>query len=374
MGRLGGLAARFRRLDAYAKTLDDFSTQTFAGGLLTVATAALIAVLIAYEFAAYRRIELHPELVVDSARSEKMRISLDITLPRAPCVLLGLDVLDSSGDTQVSLFQHVAQIRLAANGTEIGPYVAALDEAEPGVRTESYCGSCYGGTAPASGCCNTCEDVHKAYARRGWAFTDPDSIEQCKGYAARIKGMGGEGCRMHGFIEVGKVAGNFHILAGDTVKTGSEHTHVVYDYMPQDFDLSHTIHQLAFGSEFSAQRNPLDGVSKTAHGRHAQFQYFTKVVGSEVRFLNGTVLRSNQYSATEFVSESAPTRRPGLFVMFDISPMRVIYTEHQRSLASFLTAVCAIVGGIFTVARLIDACVFRAERAIRQKRQIGKLI
>ncbi|KAJ2471208.1 ER-derived vesicles protein erv46 [Coemansia sp. RSA 2131] len=115
-----------------------------------------------------------------------------------------------------------------------------------------------------------------------------------------------------------------------------------------------------------------------AQSKHAQFQYFTKIVGSEVRFLNGTVLRSNQYSATEFVrgdARAAVSRRtPGLFVMFDISPMRVIYTEHQRSLGSFLTSVCAIVGGIFTVARLVDGVVFRAERVLSQKRQLGKQI
>ena len=41
-----------------------------------------------------------------------------------------------------------------------------------------YCGSCYGGVAPESKCCNTCEQVQEAYERSGWSFTDPDSIEQ----------------------------------------------------------------------------------------------------------------------------------------------------------------------------------------------------
>lgn len=40
------------------------------------------------------------------------------------------------------------------------------------------CGSCYGGSPPASGCCNTCEEVREAYVRRGWSFVNPDSIEQ----------------------------------------------------------------------------------------------------------------------------------------------------------------------------------------------------
>ena len=27
-------------------------------------------------------------------------------------------------------------------------------------------------------CCNTCEDVRKAYRTKGWALKDPDGIEQ----------------------------------------------------------------------------------------------------------------------------------------------------------------------------------------------------
>ncbi|KAJ2356213.1 ER-derived vesicles protein erv46 [Coemansia erecta] len=378
------LAARFQSLDAYAKTLDDFSIKTLAGGLLTVATALLISVLVGLEFAAYQRIEQRAELVVDRERGEKMHINLDITLPNAPCVLLGLDVLDSSGDAQINLFQHVVKTRLTRNGTVIGEYSADAEAKAPvpppatGADGAAYCGSCYGGTAPEGGCCNTCDAVHQAYIQRGWAFTDPDAIEQCvrEGYTARMRAMGGEGCRMLGFVEVGKAAGNLHVLAGEAIKLGGEHSHTVYEYMPQEYDMTHTINRLAFGSGFLAQSSPLDGVAKTAHSKHAQFQYFTKIVGSEVRYLNGSVLRSNQYSATEFVSADARTgvsrRTPGLFVVFDISPMRVIYTEHKRSLGSFLTSVCAIVGGIFTVARLVDSLVFRAERVLREKRQLGK--
>ncbi|KAJ1939626.1 ER-derived vesicles protein erv46, partial [Linderina pennispora] len=158
---------------------------------------------------------------------------------------------------------------------------------------------------------------------------------------------------------------------------GGEHSHSRYDYMPTDFDFSHTIHRLSFGREFSAQSSPLDGVVKTAKTQAMQYQYFTKIVGSEVRYRNGTVLKSNQYSATEFARGDQPDMHvrvnPGVFFMFEISPMRVIYTEHARSLGSFLTGVCAIIGGIFTVARLIDGFVFRTERALQKKHELGKL-
>ena|SRR5258708_4316242 len=48
------------------------------------------------------------------------------------------------------------------------------------MRSADFCGSCYGGVAPESGCCQTCEDVRQAYSDRGWSFTNPDNIEQVR--------------------------------------------------------------------------------------------------------------------------------------------------------------------------------------------------
>jgi 7-cyano-7-deazaguanine synthase in queuosine biosynthesis len=45
-------------------------------------------------------------------------------------------------------------------------------------KDPNYCGDCYGGEKPPSGCCNTCEEVRDAYMRKGWSFTNADNIEQ----------------------------------------------------------------------------------------------------------------------------------------------------------------------------------------------------
>ena len=39
----------------------------------------------------------------------------------------------------------------------------------------------------------------------------------------------------------------------------------------------------------------------------------------------------------------------GVFFMYEISPIKVTLAETQKTFAEFLTGVCAIVGGIFTV-------------------------
>lgn len=64
----------------------------------------------------------------------------------------------------------------------------------------------------------------------------------------------------------------------------------------------------------------------------------------------------------------------GVFFNFDISPMLVIQKEERKSFTSFLTGVCAIVGGIFTVASIIDGAIWRAERTLKRKMELGKAL
>ena len=52
---------------------------------------------------------------------------------------------------------------------------------------------------------------------------------------------------------------------------------------------------------------------------------------------------------------------------------QVKFSERKLSLVEFLTSVCAIVGGVFTVSSLIDGFLYHGTRAIRKKMEIGKL-
>ncbi|CAI2194704.1 2916_t:CDS:2, partial [Funneliformis geosporum] len=78
---------------------------------------------------------------------------------------------------------------------------------------EPFCGSCYGGEAPESGCCNTCDEVSEAYIKKGWSFNDPDSINQCVevGWKEKVLVQSKEGCNVADSVRVNKVAGNFHL-------------------------------------------------------------------------------------------------------------------------------------------------------------------
>lgn len=57
-------------------------------------------------------------------------------------------------------------------------------------------------------CCNSCDDVREAYRRRGWAFKNADTIEQCKreGFTQKMQEQKNEGCQVYGILEVNKVS------------------------------------------------------------------------------------------------------------------------------------------------------------------------
>ena len=65
------------------------------------------------EYADYRRVVVHPELIVDKGRGEKMEIHMNISFPRVPCELLTLDVMDVSGEIQTGVMHGVNKVRLA---------------------------------------------------------------------------------------------------------------------------------------------------------------------------------------------------------------------------------------------------------------------
>ncbi|CAF4877832.1 unnamed protein product, partial [Rotaria socialis] len=60
------------------------------------------------------------------------------------------------------------------------------------------------------------------------------------------------------------------------------------------------------------------------------------------------------------------------FFTYEISAIMVKFVEQKRSLAQFLTSLCAIVGGVFTVSSLIDAFIYRGSCILHKKLELGK--
>jgi len=372
-------------LDAYPKTLEDFRVRTFSGAAVSVVSGLFILWLFVSEFIYYLSVEVKPELFVDTSRGEKLRINMDVVFHNLPCGYLSVDAMDISGEHQLDVDHNIFKKRLDKEGQplnespvkqpELGDQSVAVVE-----LPKDYCGSCYGAEPYSGYCCNTCDQVQEVYRKKGWAFVNPDGIEQCvrEGYSQKLKEQSGEGCQVYGYLYVNKVAGNFHFAPGKSFQQHHMHVHDLQPFRTLKFNLSHTINRLSFGKEFPGIVNPLDGVKK-ADEREEQgagmYQYFVKVVPTIYESLNSAVLNTNQFSVTEHfkpLKGEASHGLPGVFVMYELSPIMVKFTEGRKSFAHFLTGVCAIIGGVFTVAGLVDSLIYHSMRSLKKKIELGK--
>jgi len=64
--------------------------------------------------------------------------------------------------------------------------------------------------------------------------------------------------------------------------------------------------------------------------------------------------------------------RLGVFFNYELSPLMVKYTETRVSFAHFVTSLCAIIGGVFTVAGLVDSFIYTSLRSFKKKMELGK--
>lgn len=107
------------------------------------------------------------------------------------------------------------------------------------------------------------------------------------------------------------------------------------------------------------------------------FQYHIKIVPTAYVKKDGSVIQSNQFSVTKHKKTisimSGESGMPGAFFQYELSPLMVKYTERERSFGHFITNVCAIIGGVYTVAGLIDSVLYHSVRLIQRKIELGKL-
>lgn len=388
----GGFLTKLKALDAYPKINEDFFTKTMSGGIITIVASVVMVLLFLSELRLYLTTNSVHELTVDTSRGEKISINFDVTFPKVPCAWLSLDAMDISGELHLDLDHDVYKQRLAANGSPVKTAekhnVDATKKAAPPTANVTHgngtvatvtCGSCYGAEEKAGDCCNTCDEVRAAYRRKGWALANVDHIEQCAhdAYTEAIKEQAGEGCHMWGMLEVNKVAGNFHFAPGRSYQQGSMHVHDIAPFGDVAIDFRHTIHKLSFGQTFPGMRNPLDGAQAgyTKQPASGMFQYFLKVVPTSYTELSNRTMATNQFSVTENFREAqggAGKTLPGVFFFYDLSPIKVRIVERSSSFLSFLTSVCAIVGGVFTVSGIVDAFIYTSTRLIKKKMELGK--
>lgn len=350
--------------------------------------------LVFSELNAYWTPEVSEELFVDTTRGTKLKINLDIVIPQISCDYLSLDAMDSTGEQHLHIEHNIYKHRLNLNGepieeakkediaTSTSKKLNETKDEKTEKPKEVLCGDCYGAKQNETHCCNTCQDVIEAYRAKKW---DPNTsaFDQCKNEkkveSEFAKKALEEGCRIYGTLEVNRMGGSFHIAPGKSYSVNHIHVHDVQPFSSSRFNTSHHINKLTFGEEFGfGHTNPLDQLQVTAKENAIMYQYFLKIVPTMfVSKDKVEILHTNQFSVTTHQKSATAisggeSAMPGVFFSYELSPLMVKYTEKNNSLSHMLVNICGIIGGIFTVAGLLDGILHKVEKRIQKKMELGK--
>lgn len=273
-----------KRFDGFTKPMEDFRVRTRSGGVLTVLSGMVMLLLFASEIRDYLEPETKEELFVDTSRTGKLKINVDIVFSQISCDFLGIDAMDVSGEQHIDIEHNIYKRRLDLVGKPIedaqkehslGAVAKVVNNTKSQGSNETVCGSCYGAETEERKCCNNCNDVREAYRIKTWKF-DPRGIEQCRdGLTSEIEERAlKEGCQIYGYLEVNRVGGSFHIAPGKSFVINHIHVHDVNPFASTDFNVSHHINHLSFGQQLEeGTNNPLDGVEAIAEKGAMMFQY-----------------------------------------------------------------------------------------------------
>jgi len=170
------------------------------------------------------------------------------------------------------------------------------------------------------------------------------------GSQAAAENENGEGCNFAGSFLLDKVPGHFSIVP----------RHLGGRQPPNDF----TIHELWFGETRIATRDIAEGLANALGGFRSDagqppgtlYQFFLNIVPTS--FDDGRI--GFEYTSTHsHVQADIPA---GLYFHHVHSPLSVMYHRATTSWTHFLTNLCAVVGGVFTVVGFGAAAANRLSR------------
>eukprot|EP00929_Paragymnodinium_shiwhaense_P082991 TRINITY_DN44024_c0_g1_i2.p1 TRINITY_DN44024_c0_g1~~TRINITY_DN44024_c0_g1_i2.p1 ORF type:complete len:379 (-),score=88.88 TRINITY_DN44024_c0_g1_i2:298-1434(-) len=338
---------KLKHLDVYNKVHDDYLEKSNSGGVVTVITSFIVAVLFWTELNEFCRVNIVDSFGVDTRINQKLPIGLNVTFPRLRCDEVSVDTVDSAGDNQVNVHGGLQKIPLDMAGQlappdpkqEAGVCLPCLEAAD----TEN------------PKCCNSCADLKAAYVAKDLPLGNAlETAEQCRRNV---------GCRVDGKVVVNKVSGNVHVALGKSIVKNGKHVHEfnMHD-VTNGFNTSHRIDSISFGDHVPGLVSPLDGTTKIVRHGAFMFHYYIKLVPTVFATRSGDEKYTNQYSYTDSarnvqVRTGELSGLPGLFIVYDFSPFLMSKTEVAKPWSYIFTSICAIIGGVFTIASLVEMVV-----------------
>lgn len=192
---------------------------------------------------------------------------------------------------------------------------------------------------------------------------------------ASLVGKSAPGCNLDGFIMAKKVPGSL-------VVTPRGASHSFHGAM---LNLSHAVHSLTFGPPTSARelsasrrllpsldRDPFGGASFLSDEANASHEHYLQPVHYHLLPARGLSAHAYEYTRHHHSYASPADSLPEARFAFHPSPLQVTAKERPSyGFYHFITNLCAIIGGVFSVAGVIDGLFYNIHSALR-KRHIGK--
>ncbi|CAK9175530.1 unnamed protein product [Ilex paraguariensis] len=186
------------------------------------------------------------------------------------------------------------------------------------------------------------------------------------------------GCRIEGFVRVKKVPGNLIISAHSGV----------HSFDASQMNMSHIISHLSFGKKISPRvmsdiKRVLPYLGRSHDKLNGQayitdpgdstanvtIEHYLQIVKTEVMTRSYKLVEEYEYTAHSSLVHSLDI--PTAKFHFELSPMQVLVTENPKSFSHFITNLCAIIGGVFTVAGILDSILHNTLRLMK-KVELGK--
>jgi len=186
------------------------------------------------------------------------------------------------------------------------------------------------------------------------------------------------GCRIEGFVRVKKVPGELMISA----QTGS------HSFDASNMNMTHYVGFFSFGRKLSwravrwvnellpeldTKIDRLTGNEFLSEHENITHDHYLQVVKTEVITLHRSQSERmlDQYDYTAHSNMIQSLNVPVVKFHYELSPMQVLVKENAKSFSHFITNLCAIIGGVFTVAGIIDSVLHNAMHVMK-KVELGK--
>ena len=281
-----------------------------------------------FEFKNYFIIKTKSELLIDNSKSSSsLKIYVDLTMHRIPCYILNMDISDFTGAHTSNVQGTLVKKSLDKDGN-----IIKMDASEVNKKHEERF---------------TTEDVIKAFNEE-------------------------QGCRLEGSFKVMRLPGNFHIAS---------HTFapIIEEFREKGqnihFNLTHTIHHISFEEQKDIHlikqkfnegiMAPMDGFHLIDDTQGTLLNYYINIIPTEYEDIDGKIYQAFQFTYKQKKVDSG-RMIPTIFFRYGISPMKMKYTKYYPGHFDGLINTCAIFGGMFTIAGIIDSLLLKLLKGNRE--------